>query len=228
MGTNRYGATEAYLFDYGGTLDTGGQHWGRAIWQAYREAGVPVAEDDYRQAYVAVERTLGREPVIGRQFTFRETLSTKLRMQLDRLGCPAYHDRLLQQLYERTLQETAASRDVLCRLKATSPLALVSNFYGNLPVVLQEFRLDSLFSCVVESAAVGVRKPDAHIFLLAIEALGLQPGDVTVVGDSYTNDIVPAHQLGCKTVWLRGEQWSAEDIAYPVADHVIFKLVELL
>ena len=228
MGTNRYGATEAYLFDYGGTLDTGGQHWGQAIWQAYRETGVPVAEDAYREAYVDVERTLGRESVIGRQFTFRETLSTKLRMQLERLGYTAYHDRLLRRLYEHTLRQTAASRDVLTRLKATSQLALVSNFYGNLPVVLKEFGLDSLFACVIESAAVGVRKPDPHIFLLAIKALGLQPGEVTVVGDSYANDIVPAHQLGCKTVWLHGEQWTRKDIATPVADHIILNLIELL
>lgn len=27
--------TAGYIFDYGGTLDTGGQHWVMALWHAY-------------------------------------------------------------------------------------------------------------------------------------------------------------------------------------------------
>ncbi len=220
--------SRAYLFDYGGTLDTGGQHWGRFMWTAYREAAVPVTEQAYRDAYVETERQLGREPIICPGFTFRETLSTKLRLQLQRLGCPDYHDRLLQQLYGRVQQQLSVSRTVLCKLGEGSTLALVSNFYGNLSAVLQEFDLAGLFSCVVESAAVGVRKPDARIFRLALDALHLSPAEATVVGDSYDNDILPAHLLGCRTVWLCGEQWTDKHIDNPVSDRMIFNLNELL
>lgn len=50
--TDKHKTTEGYIFDYGGTLDTGGCHWGRRIWHAYERAGVPVGEELFREAYV--------------------------------------------------------------------------------------------------------------------------------------------------------------------------------
>ena len=73
---------KGFIFDYGGTLDTGGQHWGKVLWHAYERQQVPVTEAQYREAYVHAERTLGKNPVIQPDFTFRQTLETKLRLQL--------------------------------------------------------------------------------------------------------------------------------------------------
>lgn len=108
-------------------------------------------------------------------------------------------------------------------------MVLVSNFYGNIGVVLREFGLDHLFSDVIESAVVGVRKPDPKIYQLGVEALGLDAADVTVVGDSYRKDIVPAKSLGCHTVWMKGEGWQPGDEAdTAAADLIIHDLKELL
>ena len=40
------------IFDYGGTIDTNGIHWAEVLWSLYREHGVPVDRDAFRQAYV--------------------------------------------------------------------------------------------------------------------------------------------------------------------------------
>ena len=56
--------TEGWLFDYGGTLDTGGQHWGKVLWHAYERHKMSVTEQQFREAYVHAERTLGKNPVI--------------------------------------------------------------------------------------------------------------------------------------------------------------------
>ena len=45
------------------------------------------------------------------------------------------------------------------------------------------------------------------------EALGLEPEQVLVVGDSYKKDIVPAESLGCKVLWLKGKGWTADEDA---------------
>ena len=202
--------TAGLIFDYGGTLDTGGQHWGQALWHAYERHHVPVAEEQFREAYVYAERTLGRNPIIRPDFTFRQTLEVKLRLQLEYLSNPSYLSVLLDDLYERTKTETAHSRKVLEALKERRlPMVLVSNFYGNMPVVLREFGFDGLFLRVIESAVVGIRKPDPRIFLLGVEALGLRPEEVTVVGDSLDKDIIPAREAGCQTAWLRGEGWNS-------------------
>lgn len=204
--------TAGYIFDYGGTLDTGGQHWGQVLWHAYERHRVPVTEAQFREAYVYAERTLGRNPIISPDFTFRQTLETKLRLQLEYLKVEneKYRQTILDDIYERTKAITVQSREVLLRLKEQGlPMVLVSNFYGNMHTVLHEFGFDGLFLKVIESAVVGIRKPDPRIFLLGVEALGLKPEEVTVVGDSLYKDIVPAHEAGCQTIWLRGEGWTS-------------------
>ena len=214
--------TAGFIFDYGGTLDTGGQHWGQALWHAYERHRVPVSEVQFREAYVHAERTLGSQHIIQPDFTFRQTLETKLRLQLEYLSnlspltshlspLLSHLSPLLDDLYSRTVDQTHQSREVLLQFKDKGlPMVLVSNFYGNMPVVLHEFGFDGLFLKVIESAVVGIRKPDPRIFLMGVEALGLKPEEVTVVGDSLDKDIIPAHEAGCQTVWLRGEGWSPE------------------
>ena len=204
--------TAGYIFDYGGTLDTGGQHWGQVLWHAYERHRVPVTEAQFREAYVYAERTLGRNPIISPDFTFRQTLETKLRLQQEYLKVEneKYWQTILDDLYERTKTMTAQSREVLLQLKDHGlPMVLVSNFYGNMHTVLHEFGFDGLFHKVIESAVVGIRKPDPRIFLLGVEALGLKPEEATVVGDSLDKDIMPAHEAGCQTIWLRGEGWTS-------------------
>ncbi len=223
--------TEGYIFDYGGTLDTGGQHWGQAIWHAYERHKLPVSQVKFREAYVYAERLLGRKPIILPSDTFRMTLETKIRLQMENLGMDyeTYGQMVANDLYQRTETITAKSRRVLQDLQVLGvPMVLVSNFYGNISVVLHEFGFEGLFQAVIESAVVGVRKPDPGIFLLGTEALGLSPSQVTVVGDSLEKDIIPAHKAGCHTVWFRGEGWNAQPDSAPEADRVIKNLDELL
>ena len=224
-----------YIFDYGGTLDTGGNHWGKVIWHAYERVGVPVDEALYREAYVHGERTLGRNPIIQPNFTFRQTLEQKISLQLDFIEskCPEvtrakYGEQLLDDLYIRTCEETTRSRNVLFQLHERFPMVLVSNFYGNIATVLREFSLDGVFQQIVESAVVGIRKPDSRIFMLGVEALDLDPSDVVVVGDSIDKDIIPARQAGCHTVWFKGEGWTSDPVDESAADRIITNLTELL
>ena len=95
-------------------------------------------------------------------------------------------------------------------------------------MVLHEFGFDGLFQQVIESAAVGIRKPDERIFLLAIEALGLQPDEVAVVGDSIKNDIEPAHRIGCHTIWYKGEQWNPSDQSADITIGDMSELISIL
>ena len=219
---------KGYIFDYGGTLDTGGHHWGKVIWHAYERQQVPVSEAQFREAYVHGERTLGKNPIIQPDFTFRQTLEKKLQLQLEFLHQEDYLSPRLDDLYSRTQAETRKSREVLLRLKEQYPMVLVSNFYGNIQTVLGEFGLDGVFSQIIESAVVGVRKPDPRIFSLGVEALGLKPDEVVVVGDSIDKDIVPARQAGCHTVWFRGEGWTDDPVDESLPDRIITDLRELL
>ena len=230
-----HAGVRAIIFDYGGTLDTGGTHWGKQLWHAYERQGVPVGERLFREAYVHAERTLGKNPIIKPDFTFRRTLETKVRIELDYIAERVegfrpddWHRRIVDDVYQATVAHTSHSLKVLRALAAKMPMVLVSNFYGNVNTVLAEMHLDGLFSKVIESAVVGIRKPDPRIFLLGVDALAADAGEVAVIGDSYDKDILPAKQAGCRTVWYIGEGWTDGLPDGEAADAVITSLDELL
>jgi len=106
------------------------------------------------------------------------------------------------------------------------PMVLVSNFYGNIAAVLQDFGLGHFFPIIIESAVVGIRKPDPQIFRLGVEALQMKAEEVVVIGDSYDKDIIPAKTAGCQTIWLKNTGWN-EYTGTETADWVISDFAEL-
>ena len=91
---------------------------------------------------------------------------------------------------------------------------------------MKDFRLDAYFPLLIESATVGVRKPDPQIFRLGINALKIPAAHIAVIGDSYDKDIVPAAAVGCRTVWLKNIGWK-EYAGNETADAVISDFSEL-
>ena len=212
-------SVKGLIFDYGGTLDTNGVHWGEVIRQAYAAFNVPVSRERFREAYVHVEQKLGYQPLIQPHHTFMETLEIKIKLQFEMLGLTdfALSHQIATFCYEKTVQTIRHSTRVLDVLSKHYPMALVSNFYGNLRTVLREFGLTDYFQAVIESAEAGIRKPDPAIFRLGLDALGFPPHEIAVIGDSYKNDITPATQLGCPAIWLKVKSWHEQDetIAHP-------------
>ena len=237
---------KAILFDYGATLDTFGQHWGMVIWHGYEYLGIPVTEAQYREAYVYGERTLGNKEIIRKTDTFLTTLKVKIDLQFDFLRESGAwllepveraekHDALVEYLYSGLQRNMEHTRQVLSQLREKGiPMALVSNFYGNVETVLEEMQIRDFFCDVIESAQVGIRKPDPRLYALGVEALRknvlpqqIQESDILVVGDSISKDILPAKSLGCKTAWFKGEGWKKEPVDETTPDFVIRDLQEL-
>ena len=208
-------SAKCLIFDYGATIDTNGIHWGEVIWQAYENAGIPVSREEFRETYVHVERMLGNQPIIRPEQTFHDVLKIKFKLQFEKLGLTntAQAERISEQCYENTRQTINRAKETLDELAKHYPMALVSNFYGNLRTVLNEFGLTKYFRDIIESAEVGLRKPDPAIYKLCIEKTGLTPKETVIIGDSYKNDIKPAITLGCQSIWLKGKGWDDKDEA---------------
>jgi len=206
------------IFDYGGTLDTNGGHWGAVIWSGYEKYQVPVNLNAFQEAYTYAERQMALQPIIKPQFNFLEVLEAKLTVQFDYLIAAGYDlDRSLAHriafdgylLAKNTVEEV---KPLLNSLHEKYPIVMVSNFYGNLKSVLDDFGILSYFQEVVESAVVGVRKPDPAIYALGVTKIGLPAQEVLVVGDSYSKDMVPAKAVGCQTLWLKGQTWGEDKL----------------
>lgn len=208
------------ILDYGGTLDTGGDHWGEVIWDAWQKAGVAADKAQFRECYVFAERELARTLHILPHHDFKDLLYIKMQIELQHLCemgafAPADVDSAAQKISDIchgvAKDNINAVKPVLKKLGEKYPLVLVSNFYGNISTVLKEFGIDDIFKKVIESAVVGVRKPDPAIFIMGAEALGEKPENILVIGDSYTKDIEAAVKAGCQAIWLKGRQWSEKE-----------------
>lgn len=208
------------IFDYGGTIDTNGIHWGEFIWNEYRKAGIAVTREAFREAYVHGERSLAKAPIIEPTDTFHILLKKKMALQFGYLkentpcDCitPQNAGIIADNCYRSVKETIDTTRGIVERLARKFPMVLVTNFYGNMPVVLEEFGLDNIFKCIVESSVVGLRKPDPKLFAMGVDALQMQPEEVVVIGDSYSKDIYPSSTLGCPTVWLKNICWKDEAI----------------
>ncbi len=79
-------------------------------------------------------------------------------------------------------------------------VGIISNSDGRLDDRLEGIGIRRLFDFVIDSAVVGVSKPAAGIFELAVDASGVQPEDAVYVGDYYEVDVVGARGVGMRPV----------------------------
>ena len=101
-----------------------------------------------------------------------------------------------------------ASLAVLQRLDAMGvPMAVVSNADGQIEDTLRRVGVCQVGSgelasmvAVVDSAVVGVSKPDPRIFRFALDALGVAPERCLYVGDSIGKDVIGAGNAGMHAV----------------------------
>lgn len=222
------------IFDYGGTIDTNGIHWGEVLREQYKKAAVSVDRELFREAYVHGERTLAKSPIIETSDTFRTLLIKKIAIQAEWLrekGCKITFEEekaVADGCYQKVIETLKTTLGIIERIAETYPLVLVTNFYGNMPVVLKEFGLSKYFPTIVESSVVGLRKPNPELFALGVKALNMPAEDILVVGDSYRKDIYPARVLGCNAVWLKNICWEEEPVAPDAVPTATIKSLEEL
>ena len=209
------------ILDYGGTLDTGGEHWSHIIKEGWEKAGVVADDALFREAYVYGERELERTLKILPHHNFADLLNIKIQIELEYLselgrfpGAQIEEKamEIAKYCYQKARENTTKIQPVLEELMKKYPIVLVSNFYGNLDSVLEDFGLKKYFKGVIESAKKGVRKPDVELLEMGIKSLGISPQETLVVGDSIKNDIEPAKKLGCKTLLLNGRKWGDDTV----------------
>ncbi|NUK06748.1 HAD-IA family hydrolase [Streptomyces lunaelactis] len=109
---------------------------------------------------------------------------------------------LYDALYERHMAPAAwrpypDAAEVLTALRERGlGIAVVSNIGWDLRPVFRAHGLDALVDAYVLSYEHGVQKPDVRLFRTACDALGQDPSEVLMVGDSRSADGGAAH-LGC-------------------------------
>ncbi len=225
---------EALIFDYGATLDTNGIHWYHIFKQEHLKYNSFLSDEQLRDAYIYAEQTIAKKHLVETKDNFLQTLEVKVKLQYDRLYEQGiilqnmYHTQeVAKNCYEVAKQNVRRVRPMLQYLFTKYRLAIVSNFYGNLESVLEDYDIRQDFEIVVESAVIGVSKPDKKMLLTCFERMNIKPDEAIVVGDSYKKDIIPAKQLGAYTIWIKGQGWRENPSFTPLADTIITDIMEL-
>lgn len=237
----------AILFDFGGTLDCP-SHWLDRFLKHYRRAGVEIDREELDPAFAyatragymagtAIQRFKLKDLVrflVGNQLDYlRSAGPASIRVQLqgarprERFGLA---ETVADSFVKETVEGLAHSRATLRRLRPHYKMGVVSNWYGNLKVIVAEAGLDRFLETVIDSTRVGAFKPDPTVFIAALSELRVVPGEAAMVGDSLGKDCVPAHRVGMRTLLLRPPGGSAEGIDSAidfVPDYVIKSLDEL-
>ncbi len=224
--------TKAILFDFGGTLDLDGIHWYDLWASAYKYCKLDINESDFKNAYFYAEEILNNMPPVRK--TYQELIYMKAEEQLNYIYKDKYK---LDSIYEyktnlltifcytSVKSNIDKSIAVLESLKDKYELGLISNFYGNLDIVVEELDLKKYFKVIVDSKIVNIRKPDLEIFQLASDRIGIKPENCTFIGDSYLMDIVPAKSLGYSTILLNNKEINKSK--YDKADIIISSISDL-
>lgn len=209
------GRYRAILFDLFGTLvhfrriplvnaGTGAIHPRLAAAVEEELPGLSLAE------FVEHVRHVSRDLDHARRQTHREFSShERFRRVLERLGsvddaralrlCEAHMGGLAE-----ATEMPEAHIELLRRLRSRHEVGLISNFDHGPTArgILERHGLAGLLDPVLISDECGWRKPGTDIFLLALDALGVDPRQALFVGDTPLDDVEGARRAGLDAVWI--------------------------
>lgn len=201
---------QAIISDFGGVLTS---PLAGAFAAFETQSGVPLAQ--LGQAMMAIGARRGANPLfdleIGRltEHEFLTLLGAELSTQLGReidlegfgeryfADLSPNHDLIdyMRQLHDRGLKLAICTNNV--REWETRWRAMV-------PV-------DEIFDIVVDSAFVGLRKPDPAIYHLTLERLGT-PAAATVFVDDIELNCAAATEVGLRAIWFRSTEQTIADL----------------
>ncbi len=195
------------LFDVGNTLhhldhafiaDTITRH-------GHRVSGGDVARAEYSAKAAVDAQFRARQAGIdgSRRFSYFETLLGSLQVPssaFEPIFAELHAEDARANLWRVMHPDTPG---VLAELRRRGfTLGVVSNADGRVPAAMAASGIAEHFAAIIDSHLVGVEKPQAQIFQLALDGCGAQPSETVYVGDIYEIDVRGARNAGIAAVLL--------------------------
>jgi FMN phosphatase YigB (HAD superfamily) len=175
---------DTVLFDFGGTLDAPGVHWLTRFHRLYPHIGLAVAPERIKEAFYWADAQLLAHPEIT-TLRFLPLMLEHAALQLRYLELPAhpYQQQLAAGFCDAARRALQVSVGVLTALRQRFTLGVISNFYGNVTTLCQECGLAALCDVIIDSAQVGVSKPEQRLAVLhRRQCMWATPSSVTCSG----------------------------------------------
>lgn len=214
------------FFDFGGCLDSDGVH-SRTLFQKHFVNGELLNQNestvDFQNAYTFSDRKIIDESLVQNANLLRmnQVLCELIAGFLNWSDINKI-DKIARAITSEQIYYLKRNQQTLSFLSAHYKLGVVSNFSGNLSLILNEFSLNPFFDFALDSYHVGHSKPDPLIFMNALTHSRVRPDQVCFVGDNVERDIIPAQHLGMTTILISPDQDTS------VADFTVKTLTDLL
>lgn len=181
----------------------------RDLYHRYGFSRWYASESEFKTVYETYNKTLWEQ--YGRGDITKQYLHRQRFLHLlETVGAEGDNIRLADELGDTFLQLTNRYFSVLPQaaetvryLAAKYPLTILSN--GFKEVQYYKFAHSGLQDCfrhTIISEEVGINKPQAGIFELALSLNGVQKEEAVMVGDSYSSDIQGAKNAGIDQLWI--------------------------
>lgn len=155
------------------------------------------------------QRMTGQFPTVQANI---EAICSTLSVPFDLAGC----ERAVKERYAYTRATTVPRPGAITALQELRTrglkLGLISDCSHELPDVWPETEFAPLFDATVFSVLAKIKKPNAAIYHLAANRLGVTCADCLYVGDGGSNELTGAAAVGMRPVLLHdeGEQGNAD------------------
>jgi putative hydrolase of the HAD superfamily len=133
-----------------------------------------------------------------------------------------YTDKEIRKLLEQFFAKDeidASLLEYIRRLHKSYKTGLLSNAFDDLrQIIADRWQFEDAFDDMIISAEVGMVKPDARIFQMAVEQLGVQAGEAVFVDDMVRN-IDGAKSVGMQGIHFRNPQQFRLDLEQLLNNH---------
>ena len=205
---------DVVFFDLGDTLMYDKDPWDpifpradAAMRKSLERAGYPLAANAYGDFNTIFDLYYHRRTDTVKEETTVQLLRELMEMQGASPPEPVLFA-AMEAMYAITQENWHVEEDAAQTLKALQGmgyrLGMLSNAADdeNVQELVDKGNLRSHFEFILSSAACGIRKPDAHIFQLALDHFNVSSGKTVMVGDTLDADILGANQMGIYSIWV--------------------------
>ena len=215
---------KAVIFDLFGTLVDSYSVKGYNGYLAEMASAIELPAEDFSK--------LWRDTIYERGIGIFKTTEESIRYICDKLNL-SVSDENIRKCNEIRMENTRKALtpkngavDIIKRLRGLGySIGLITNCSADVPLLWENTEFIHLFDATIFSASVGLKKPDAQIYKLACEQLGVRPNECLYFGDGDSNELEGASQLGMDVVMIRDPnekdpyrlvevQWDGRKIEY--------------
>jgi putative hydrolase of the HAD superfamily len=108
--------------------------------------------------------------------------------------------------------------DFMRNLRKKVKVGLISNAWSGLRPWIVSRKFEDAFDSMTISAEVGVMKPDARIFRIALEKLGVSPSE-SVLLDDFLENVVGARAVGMQAIHFIQPEQALEELKRYLSNH---------